>query len=60
MKRTSSAPSGPVTVAEFAERSGKSRKTVRDHALEWGGFKLPGCRDWLFRRRDVAELLGDE
>ena len=46
-----------VTTKELHERTGKSLATIRRHAAKWGGFKMPGTRDWLFPREKVDELL---
>jgi excisionase family DNA binding protein len=44
-----------LTAEEAAVVLRVSTATIRRHASELGGFKLPGCRRWLFRYATLVE-----
>ena len=48
------------TVEEAAAFLRKHPATVRRHAQDWGGKKLPGSRCWLFDPDKTRELAGGE
>lgn len=33
--------------------------TIRKNAARWGGFKFPGCREWVFSRSDLKRRLAE-
>jgi len=47
----------PLTVEEVADLLHMSAESVRRHATDLGGFKLKGCRRWLFRREALMERM---
>lgn len=48
------------TVDDAAAFLRKHPATVRRHASEWGGKKLPGSRTWLFDPDSLRRLVTEE
>lgn len=49
-------PDRILTTEEAAALLRTSTFSVRRHAKEWGGFKMPGSRQWCFWRSKLMEL----
>lgn len=46
-----------LTSEDVADLLHVSLESVRRHARVWGGFKMPGAREWRFRSDDLAEVI---
>lgn len=44
-----------LTVAEAAQLLRMSETSVKRRARQLGGFKLPGCRRWLFDAKELKQ-----